>query len=332
MAFLYLTEQGSYLRKVGDRIIVKKDEKVLLDVPCHKIDAVLIFGNVQFSTQLIGKLLKQGIELALLTKNGRLKGQITSPATKNITLRMNQFDRYRDDKFRLDLSRTIVSAKIRNCVNIIKSFSYNHPEIDFDKEIRLLLPLIKKARKAGEFSTLLGDEGIAGRYYWQSFRKMILGEFYFHGRQKNPPPDPVNALLSLGYTMVYNEILSLLDGIGFDPFLGYFHQTRYGHASLASDILEEFRACVDRFTLSLINNKVFSPLDFHELPKKPGVYLSKDSLKKYFAQFEKMMTKEFFLSKSEERTNLRKCLRLQARRIADCIQGKSPYIPYNLKL
>jgi CRISPR-associated protein Cas1 len=138
MANLYLTEQNSILRKTGDRLIVQKGDEILLDVQCHKIDAVLIFGNVQFTTQAVHELFEHGIEMAILSRTGRLIGQITSPATKNITLRLEQFKRYWDDAFRLRLSREIVAGKIRNCLNVIRLFSYNHPQLDFQSETEVL--------------------------------------------------------------------------------------------------------------------------------------------------------------------------------------------------
>lgn len=134
MPNLYVTEQNSVLRKTGERIIVQKDEEVLLDVKCKNIEAVLIFGNVQFTTQVVHELFEHGIEMAILTKSGKLIGQITSPAPKNIDLRLKQFKNYWDDNFKLSFSKQIVIGKIHNSINIIMQFSYNHPEKDFTNE------------------------------------------------------------------------------------------------------------------------------------------------------------------------------------------------------
>ena len=112
MANLYLTEQGSVLRKKGDRLIVEKEKQCLLDVECHKIDAVLIFGNVQFTTQAVHELFQHGIELAILTRTGRLIGQITSPTTKNIELRVEQFKKYEDENFRLQFSKKLSKERL----------------------------------------------------------------------------------------------------------------------------------------------------------------------------------------------------------------------------
>ena len=331
MANLYITEQNSILRKTGDRLIVQKQDEILLDVQCHKIDAVLIFGNVQFTTQSVHELFEHGIELAILTRTGRLIGQITSPATKNIFLRIEQFKKYSDENFRLELARTIVAAKIKNGVNLVRRFSYNHPEIDLNAEIKGLNRWIDKVRMAENNETLLGFEGSAAKLYYKAYGKMILGDFEFAGRKKRPPPDPINAMLSLSYTMIFNEIASLLDGLGFDPYLGYFHRADYGRASLAADLEEEFRAPIaDRFVLNIINGRIFKAEDFNTNPKGGGVSFRRDAIKRYFSEYERFLNNEFAHPDDQTRTTLRKCIRRQAEKLAATIQNDQAYIPFEL--
>jgi CRISPR-associated protein Cas1 len=329
VANLYLTEQGSVLRKKGDRLIVEKEKEVLLDVECHKIDAVLIFGNVQFTTQAVHELFQHGIELAILTRTGRLIGQVTSPMTKNIELRVEQFKRYGDEAFKLGFSKSIVKGKIKNSLQVLRSFSYNHPEIDLKEEIEALERGENGISEQNTVEGLNGVEGMAARHYFHGFGKMMLGDFVFEGRRKYPAPDPVNALLSLGYTMVFNEISSLLDGMGFDPYLGYFHKIDYGRPSLASDLLEEFRAPIaDRFALKLINNRVLKVEDFYNNPKGDGVYLKRDALKRYFAEYEDFINHEFIHPETKEKTCFRKCFRIQIEKLASCIKGEKEYRPF----
>jgi CRISPR-associated protein Cas1 len=332
MANLYLTEQGSILRKTGDRLIVQKDDEILLDVQCSKIDSVLIFGNVQFTTQAIHELFEHGIEMALLSRTGRLVGQITSPSTKNIELRIEQFRKYWDENFKIHLSKSIVSGKITNCLNLLRTFSYNHPEIDLAKETDGIQQSFTEINNAENINTLMGIEGITARTYFSGFGKMILKEFIFEGRKKHPSTDPVNALLSFGYTLIFNEILSLLDGLGFDPYLGYFHSVEYGRASLASDLLEEFRANVDRFALYLINNGIFKKEDFYANPKGEGVYLKREALKRYFLEYEKCLNNEFKHCETGENTTIRKCFRIQAEKLASCIKGGKMYTTFKLEV
>lgn len=333
MANLYLTEQNSVLRKSGDRLIVQKDEQVLLEVQCHKIDAVLIFGNVQVTTQAVHELFQHGIEMAILTRTGKLIGQITSPTTKNITLRIKQFRKYEDKNFQLVLSKEIVAAKIKNSMNLIRLFSYNHPDLNFEPEIATLKIRLDDVKRSAQINQLYGIEGNAARAYFDAFGRMILGNFAFPGRRKRPSPDPVNALLSLSYTMIFNEIASLLDGLGFDPYLSYYHSLDYGRASLAADLIEEFRAPVaDRLTLNLVNNRLFKQEDFYSNPKDEGVYLKREALKRYFVEYEAMLNHEFIHPGTNENTTLRKCFRIQAERFASSIQNDNTYIPFELEV
>jgi len=327
MAHLYLTEQGAVLRKTGDRLIVLKDDRILLDVPCNKIDAVLIFGNVQFTTQAVHELFEHGIEMAILSQRGRLLGQLTSPATKNIELRLAQFKRYFDHGFRLRVGKSIVQAKAENSVRIMRSFSTNHPEKGLETEINNICALAKSIPAAETIPALLGIEGSVARHYFQGFSRMILSDLPFDGRRKRPPPDPVNALLSFSYTLVFNEISSLLDGLGFDPFLGYLHEPDYGRPSLASDLIEEFRAILcDRLTLYLVNNRILQTGDFYSNPKG-GVYLNQEAMKRYFAEYEHFLTREFRHPVTNETTSFRRCFRLQAEEMARGVREDGLYRP-----
>ena len=182
-----------------------------------------------------------------------------------------------------------------------------------------------------DIAILRGVEGSAARAYFRGFGKMILGSFVFEGRKKRPSTDPVNALLSFGYTLIFNEISSLLDGLGFDPYLGYFHAVEYGRASLASDIQEEFRALVDRFTLYLVNNRILTENDFYKNPKSGGMYLKREAMKRYFVEYEKYLNREFIHPETKENTTLRKCFRIQAEKLARLIKNGENYTSFKLE-
>jgi CRISP-associated protein Cas1 len=329
MTFLYLTEQGSVLKKTGQRLIVEKDDQKLLDMPAAKIEGVMIFGNVQFTTQAVQLLLRQGVELALFSRSGRLLGQLTDPATKNIELRKAQFARYGEADFPLALACSLVEAKLSNCLEFLRQFGHNHPETQLDSETDQLAGLIPKVKGTVALSDLLGVEGSGARVYFQAFAKMIRHSFSFNGRRRRPATDPVNALLSLGYTMVYNEIASLLDGMGFDPYLGYYHQPRHGHATLASDLLEEFRTpLVDRFTLKTINNRVFQEADFFLHEPSGGIYLTDAARKRYFAAYEKFITEPVACAEEESETSFRQLFRRQAERLKRAVADGAVYVPF----
>jgi CRISPR-associated protein Cas1 len=329
MANLYITEQNSILRKTGDRLLVKKEDQVLLDVQCHKLGAVLIFGNVQFTTQAVHELMEHGIELAILTRTGKLVGQLTSPATKNIELRLRQFRRYDDPEFRLEYSKSLVAAKIANSLSLLKSYARNHPEAAPTEAMDELNRLQTAPKSAATLESLRGIEGTAARVYFRGLSETIRTDLPFDGRHKRPPTDPVNALLSLGYVMLFNEISSLLDGLGFDPYLGYFHAVDYGRASLAADLMEPFRApVVDHFTLNLLNLGMFKIDDFKENPHGEAVYLKRESLQRYFVEYEKFLGCEFVHAGSGRSTTYRACFRQQAENLAATLSEGIPFQPF----
>ncbi|MEW6296010.1 MAG: CRISPR-associated endonuclease Cas1 [Candidatus Diapherotrites archaeon] len=328
MAYLYLTEQGSVLAKTGERLVVSKDDAVLLDVPVSKLQGVLVFGHVHLTTPALQLCLGHNVELALFTRRGRLLGQLTSPFPKNIELRQAQYGRAADAAFALGLARTFVAAKLGNSLEYLREFAHNHPETDLAQETAQVAAARDQAAQAPDPARLLGLEGSGARAYFAGFAKMVRHSFGFTGRARHPAPDPVNALLSLGYTMVYNEISSLLDGLGFDPYLGFFHQPRFGHATLASDLLEEFRApLVDRLTLNLVNNRILQEPDFYS-HTSGGVYLLDEPRKRYFQEYERFITRPQAAAADEKDLDFRGLFRRQAQRLRQTLLTGEPYAPF----
>src|SRR3954468_22975747 len=202
MSVLYLTEQRSIVRKTSDRLIVEKDHEVLLEVPCLKLDTVLIFGNVQVTTQALIEMLDHGIELAFLSLSGKLRGQLTPPKAKNIPLRMSQYDAARSEAFCLRLARTLVEAKIGNAIAVLSRFREHHPDRLSREEIRDLQEAAAGIERAVSLEKLLGMEGTAAARYFRSLGRMVPAEMGFDGRNRRPPREPLNALLSFGYVLV----------------------------------------------------------------------------------------------------------------------------------
>jgi CRISPR-associated protein Cas1 len=254
MATLYLTEQGSKLRKTSKRLVVEKYGDTLLEVPAHSIDRVLIFGAVQISTQAISFLLDAGIDVSFLSVHGRLKGKLTPLESKNVFLRLAQYDRYRDEEFRPMLARSILEAKLKNQRTIILRYKRNHSEADFSAELDTISHSISSLAQTKDISSLMGLEGAGSVAYFRCFSEMLADEFTFDKRTKHPPLDPTNALLSLGYVLITNEIGALAESAGFDPFIGFLHSLRYGRQSLPLDLVEEFRhPVVDGLVQTLVN-------------------------------------------------------------------------------
>ncbi len=301
MATLYLIEQNTILRKSSDRLILSRMmtdhpkspgvrvRDILLELPCEDVDQVMLFGNVQVTMQALQQLLRHGIELAIFTHSGKLLGQLTPPKTKNIHLRIAQFEKYRDPKFVLNFAKKVVQAKLGNALYILRQHRKNHPEVFTDVELQKLADIIQRLKRAKSPETLRGLEGAATSAYFGLFGRMLKRPWEFKKRTRMPPRDPVNAVLSFGYVIVGAELQSLLDGIGFDPYLGFYHSVHYGRPGLALDLLEEFRhSLVDRLALNLFNLNVLNTDDFYR-PAKGGVLLNYSGKVKFFQHYERML-------------------------------------------
>lgn len=323
MATLYLTEQGSIIRKTSGRLVVAKKGEVLAEIPCAKLETIFLYGAVQVTAQALAELLDQGIELALFTLNGRLRGQLTPTKAKNIHLRMKQYELARTPERCLDRARNLVVAKILNSAGLLRRYRTNYPELVALQPLQELETQAERAAQVGSLDELRGMEGSAAARYFSALSAVVPKEAGFTGRNRRPPRDPLNALLSFGYVLVGNELQSLLDGMGFDPYLGFYHQPDYGRPSLALDLLEELRApLIDRFSVSLLSRRQLTPGDFLQSPEK-GCVLDRAPLRKYFAAYEEEMAR--VINVAGEDLTFRKIFRRQAESLVRSLMNGEPY-------
>lgn len=321
MATIYLTEQGSVLKKTYKRILIEKDGEKLLELPEFKVDRILIFGNVHITTPAINFLLDNGIDTSFLSLKGKFRGRLAPVESKNIYLRMAQFKKYQDNNFKINFGKIIVERKIKNFIFILHRYLRNHPEIDLSFYLFSLKKNLNSLARKESLSSIRGVEGKSSAIYFEALGRMFRGGLQFTKRSKNPPTDPINSLLSLGYILITNELFSLLCATGFDAYLGYLHEIDYGRPSLALDLVEEFRQpVIDTFTLSLINKKVLNENDFEKRANQ-GCYLREEAQKKYFRHYEKMLTKE--------NNHWRKIFQRQVQKLAEAILKENiTYKPY----
>lgn len=330
MSTLYLLEQGAKLEKESKRFIVRKDDTILLEVPEFKIDRVLLFGNIQLTTQAMKFLLESGIETSFFTIYGKLIGRLVPVHSKNVVLRVAQFDKAKDEQFKLLFSKVIVEGKIRNAKALLQRFCRNHPEADLGNFEDDLNRCLDELPRKTQVSSIMGVEGRASAIYFQAYGNMFRKELQFDARSRRPPKDPVNSLLSLGYTLITNEMFSVLSSIGFDPYIGFLHGIEYGRPSLALDLIEEFRhSIIDRFTLELINKEILKKEDFEE--KTEGIYLKDEARKKYFQHYEKRMLTQVQDVQEKNEVTYRKMFYQQGQRLAKAIQLAVPYEPFLIR-
>jgi CRISPR-associated protein Cas1 len=328
LATLYLTQQGATLRKEQNRLLVEHEDRIIAEVHDFKVERVVVFGNVQLTSQAISFLLERGIDTAFLTLRGRLKGRLAALESKNVTLRLQQYERTRNQPFALAVARSIVVGKILNSSEVLARHQRNHTECNLKSEIEQLEVSSKKACKEVSAERLLGVEGQAAAIYFEGFAKMLRRGLVFNKRTRRPPVDPVNSLLSFGYSLLYNEAIAALVSVGCDVYLGFYHTPKFGRCSLALDLMEEMRSVVvDRLALNLINREVFKVSDFQK-GEDGGIYLGEEGRKRFLREYERMVSTEFTGRKTSARTSFRRSLYEQALVVQRTILQGTPYTPF----
>lgn len=327
MSVVYVREQGAMVQKSGGRITVSKNSQTLMDFPVSNVDGIALTGNVQITIQALHFLMQQGVDVSFYTYGGQYLGHAAAESSKNIFLRFSQYKMYSDETRRLRFAKIIVANKIENQLSVIGGHRWEcYPEWKEDAaQIRKIREKIETVQTANE---LLGIEGICSNIYFRAFGHMFHCDFEFHGRNRRPPKDPINVIISLGYMFLTKEICSALEAESFELYLGFLHGIRYGRKSLALDIVEEFRQpVIDRIALKMFNKRMLSTYDFDSGDGR--VILNTDGFRKFCTEYEKWMTG----SPDEERkSGFRGIIRRQAGLLKQCIQQDIPYVPYQLEV
>lgn len=334
MATLYLTEPGSRLEKEYNRLRVKdKDGNSLMVVPVNRVTEVVLVGYSGLTTPAMHILLEHGIGVTLLNTGGKIRGRLSPPTGKNIPLRTAQYTRSTDPHFQLELSRALVNGKLRNSRTIARRLIRNienPPPGQFDR----IITALKAAKTAADIPTLMSHEGQAAHAYFAILRRALHHPLPFGSRSRRPPRDPVNALLSFGYSLLTAGVISALEIVGLDPYCGFFHRTAYGRPALALDLMEEFRPIIaDSVILTAINKKIITANDFQPaLGNTPGIYLTRSGLKKFLAQYTRRMQTTVFHPLANHPLTYQKILEVQARQIAKFIQNEvDKYRPFVIR-
>ncbi|NCC49927.1 MAG: type I-C CRISPR-associated endonuclease Cas1 [Spartobacteria bacterium] len=267
---LFVTTQGAYLNKEGESVVVSIEKTVRLRVPIHTLGGIVCFGNVLCSPFLMAHCAQNQVLISFLTENGRFLARVTGKVSGNVRLRRAQYRMADDEAIRLTLAKTFVCAKIANARTVLQRALRDHADKleddPFTPVILRLSRVIDAVRSVDNMESLRGCEGDAGREYFGVFDHMITAgkpELSFSARNRRPPTDPVNALLSFIYVLLAHDCAGALEAVGLDPQVGFLHSDRPGRAGLALDLMEEFRPFfADRLVLSLINLKQINARGF----------------------------------------------------------------------
>lgn len=329
---LYLNSPGLRVGKSGGLLRIKEKNKIVQDVRINEINQVNLMGNIQITTQAIQQLCRDEKPVCYFSQGNWFYGVTTGLNTKNVLLRKAQFRLAEEDWFCRRLASRLVAGKIRNQRTMLLR---NHIEPP-SWELRQLKRLMGSARAAGSLNELLGIEGLAARIYFGLFGGMLKrdGEwdgkspfhFEFRSRNRRPPRDPVNALLSLGYSLLTKDLTVTCYAVGFDPMVGFYHQPRHGRPALALDLMEPMRPLiVDSAVLSAVNTRMISGRDFVLAGR--SVSLTATGRKNFFRAYESRMDTLVTHPLFGYRTSYRRLLEIQARLLAKTLEGELSEYP-----
>jgi CRISPR-associated protein Cas1 len=323
---LYLNSQGLRVGKSGAVLQVRDKEKLVQEARFGEICQVSLMGNVQISTQAVQSLCEAGIPICYFSMGGWFYGITVGLNQKNVFLRRSQFRLAEQDYFACSLARRLVAGKIRNQRTLLQR---NHVEPERNT-LAGLKEMAERAEEAASLDELLGIEGNAARLYFGDFAGMIKAEeggvasdlrFDFEGRNRRPPRDPVNALLSLAYSLLAKDLTVACYAVGFDPYIGYYHQPRFGRPALALDLMEPFRPLVaDSAVLTAINTGMVTTCDFIRVGG--SVALTAAGRKGFFRAYELRMDSLVTHPLFDYRVSYRRLLEIQARLLARVLEGE----------
>lgn len=291
---LYVTSPGRYLSLDGENVVVLENDAEAARVPLHNLEGIVTFGYTGASPALMGACAERDIALSFLSPSGRFLARVSGEQRGNILLRRKQYRVADSEEESVLIARNCIVGKIYNARWVLERTLRDYPmRVDAERIRTVITQLdggIKAARACGTADQLRGIEGVAAAEYFSVFDEMILRrkeEFAFSGRNRRPPLDPVNAMLSFTYTLLAGMCRSALETVGLDPYAGFFHTDRPGRASLALDMMEELRAVMaDRFVLSMINLGVVDGGSF--IKKESGaVIMTDDARRSFLSQWQK---------------------------------------------
>lgn len=328
---VYLNTQGLRVGKLGDVLKIKERDKIVQEVRIHDMCQINLMGNVQITTQAVQALCQAEKPICYFSQGGWFYGITTGMNTKNVLLRQAQFLLTDQDWFCLRIAVKLVAGKIKNQRTMLLRNHIEPPRV----EIRELKKLIRAAEEAQSLDALLGIEGYGAKLYFGLFQGMIKRDydlledenrspelsFDFTSRNRRPPRDPINAMLSYGYSLLTKDLTIAAYAVGFDPMIGFYHQPRHGRPALALDLMEPLRPLiVDSAVLSAVNTRMVSLSDFTTAGKATSMTARgrKAFLRAYEARMDTLVTHPAF----NYRVTYRRLLEIQARLLAKVIQGE----------
>jgi CRISP-associated protein Cas1 len=334
MGTVYISQNDAFIGKVDERLSVKFEKKTILDVPLIKVDGVVVLGRATISPATINELLERQIPLTFLTETGRYLGRLEPEVTKNIFVRKAQWQAAGETAQAIHVVQGFVRGKLKNYRNFLVRRQRESTDLDLSAAIERLDGAITPIDTTNNIDSLRGLEGAGSAAYFGCFNQLIrVTDFKFPNRVRRPPTDPVNSLLSFGYTLLRHDVQSSINVVGFDSYLGYLHCERYGRPSLALDVMEEFRPLVvDAMVLSTLNKRLLVPEDFVTEPLSDAVSLTGEARKTFLRLYAQKKQSEFKHPVLGRKCTYQEAFEIQARLLAKYLMGEiEKYPPLVLK-
>ncbi|VAX29026.1 CRISPR-associated protein Cas1 [hydrothermal vent metagenome] len=333
---LYVTTEGAYLHLDHDTLKVKIEKETKLQVPVHHLGGIVCFGNVMLSPAAMARCAEDGRFVVLLDRNGRFKARVEGPVSGNVLLRSAQHEAMRDKALTLDIAKNMVAGKIQNSRQIVLRGARESTDDDDSQTLKKttdkLASTLSRLPKCQDIDQVRGIEGESARAYFSSFDRMVREDretFKFNGRNRRPPRDPINALISFLYALLMNDCVAGAEGVGLDPQMGFLHTMRPGRAALALDLMEEVRSVLaDRLALTLINRRQIQKRHFIDRPGG-AVHLDDKGRKEVVIAYQKRKQEEITHPLLNQKMPLGLIPHVQARLLARTLRGDMEnYIPY----
>lgn len=324
MCYLYVSENGSTINMEAGYFVVKNKEELVTKIPKETLESIGLFGNIHLTTPCVRECLKRKIPICYFSNNGYYFGKLEPPRNTNIFRLKKQIHMTEDVEFTLGFAKKIIDAKIHNQVVLMKRYNRTVKAelVDEEKAMKAAQTRVSGCKSIDQ---VMGYEGIASKNYFQGLAKLVVPDFAFEGRNRMPPRDPFNAMISFGYTVLMEEIYGELENHGLTPFGGFMHQDRERHPTLASDLLEEWRAViVDAVVLSMIQGHEISLCDFTREEENGGVILKKEAKRKFLGKLENKMQSEMnYLSYISSKSSFRKAIWLQIGELVKAVEAEN---------
>jgi CRISP-associated protein Cas1 len=334
MTTLYLVQQGTTLRKDHGRFLIQSkspaDSAEALEVPIREVEQILVFGNVQITTAALSSCLEAQVPILFLSQTGQYKGHVWSAEQGSFAAELAQFSRFPDPALQLEMARAIVLGKLSNSRQLLLRLNRKRNLELVAAAIAGIERDLRSAVHPETVDALRGYEGVAAARYFPAFGQLLLDPAWnFAQRTRRPPTDPINAMLSFGYTLLFNNVLSLLLAEGLNPYLGNLHRSDRKEPHLAFDLMEEFRSpIVDTLVLSVANRQMIKPADFTAPASNGGVYLTDLARRCFLAQFEQRISTETAHPDAADPVSYRRAIQLQIRRYKNSVLRSLPYQPF----